>query len=191
MFNQKYKEIEIKYQITDIASFRNSLKKLGGKSSGEFFQRTTRFETVNRDLEKKGLFLRVRTGEENTLTIKRKSKEDKNYREREEWETEISNPEAVIKGLKALGYTKLLIMEKYRETFILPSFPNLKVTIDRLPFGNFTEIEGEEEDIEKMIAKLNLSGQERITATYWRLHEEYSKKRGSTEENIVFDPGTD
>jgi predicted adenylyl cyclase CyaB len=184
--NKKYKEVEIKLAIEDIVSFEKKLQKLDGKNDGEFFQRTIRFETPNDDLEKRGLFLRVRTGDKNIITVKRKSKEDKNYKERDEWETEVDDPETVVEIFKALGYTKLLIMEKYRKTYTFSDFPDLTVTIDRLPFGHFAEIEGGEEDIEVMLERLNLKTIERITDTYWGLHEQYNKERGLSGEDIVF-----
>lgn len=186
MQNQSYKEIEIKFEVLDLASFERKIQDLGGKTKGEFFQRTTRFDTPSDDLEKAGLFLRVRTGDKNTFTVKRKAKEDKTYRERDEWEVEVSDTKTVTEMLKALGYTKLLIMEKYRQTYTFTSLPKLEVTIDRLPFGNFAEIEGSKEDIEKAIADLGLQSEKRITATYWQLHEEYNKKHGLSEKNIIF-----
>lgn len=132
MSNQNYKEIELKFQIDNLDSFGRKIQGLGGKTKGEFFQRTTRFDTPGADLEKAGLFLRVRTGDKNTFTVKRKAKEDKNYRERDEWEVEVSDTQTVTEMLKALGYAKLLIMEKYRQTYTFTSFPKLEVTIDRL-----------------------------------------------------------
>jgi len=186
MAKQDYKEIEIKFQINDLASFERKILDLGGKTSGEFFQKTTRFDTPNSDLKKKGLFLRVRTGDKNTLTVKRKTKKDAIYKERDEWEVEVNDTKTVTEMLKVLGYAKLLVMEKYRKSYTFPNSPDLIVTIDRLPFGNFTEIEGNKEKIEKIIEELDLQDKGRITTTYWKLHEDFNKEHGLTEENIVF-----
>lgn len=60
------------------------------------------------------------------------------------------------------------------------------ISIDRLPFGNYAEIEGDEIKIEETIKLLDLENNERITVTYWDLHDRYNKEHGLSEENIVF-----
>lgn len=60
------KEIEIKIKIDNINEFENKVKCLQPQVIDEVFQRTTRFDTNNGDLEKRGIFVRVRSGSENT-----------------------------------------------------------------------------------------------------------------------------
>ena len=71
--------------------------------------------------------------------------------------------EQIIEGL---GFTKKLIMEKYREKWQLP---NVEVVIDELPFGNYLEIEGEEKDIKLTVGKLGLNLSEGIVDSYWEI----------------------
>lgn len=68
--------------------------------------------------------------------------------------------------LVSLGFTKKLIMEKYREKWQLPK---VEVVIDELPFGNFMEIEASEEDITKTANKLGLKISDGLTQSYWEL----------------------
>jgi predicted adenylyl cyclase CyaB len=179
------KKIEIKFKIENPGLVREKLKGAGAKFVGKAFERTIKFDTKNDDLEKQEKFLRVRTGFENVITFKKKiNKVDKNFKEREEIEVEISDPEKMEKILENLGFTKKWVMEKYREKWILG---DAEVVIDKLPkMGNFIEIEGSKKAIQKTAKILGLDLKEGITATYWGLWEDFRKRKGIKEENIIF-----
>lgn len=178
-------ETEIKFEIKSLDSLEKQIVKMGGYLvHPEILQRTYRFDTKKGDLEKEGVFLRVRTGEKNILTVKRKlAKDNPDFYQRHEWETEVSCPEMAIEGLKNLGFEKVLVMEKYRKTYCLSE---VLITLDRLPFGNFIEIEGEKEDINRAVKFLDLEKLKPITVTYWDLHRQHNLKHNLREENIVF-----
>lgn len=178
------KEIEIKFKIGSPGSIRKKLKNLGAKFLGKAFERTVRFDTKNKNLEEEGKFLRVRTGFKSVITFKRKiAKKNIGFKEREEIEFEILNPKEMEIILENLGFTKKLIMEKYREKW---QWENAEIVIDKLPFGNFIEIEGNKKAIIKTARYLGLNLKDGITATYWDLWKDYRKKRGIRNENIVF-----
>jgi len=179
------KEIELKFEIDESNLIRKKLKEERAKFIGKAFEKTVRFDTKNGDLQKEGKFLRVRTGFENVITFKKKiNKVDKDFKEREEIEIEISNPKEMEMILAELGFTKKWIMEKYREKW---QWGSVEIVIDKLPFGNFIEIEGSKKAIQKAAAKLlGLCLADGITATYWGLWEDYRKKRDIKDENIIF-----
>ena len=183
--SDKHLEIEVKFQIQDPGLLEQLILSIGGRvKHEEVFQRTVRFDTPEKELEKMGIFMRVRVGEKNVMTVKKKkSSADSNYFERNEWETEIGDPEILIDMLKTLGFSRLLIMEKYRKSYDLDG---VTISIDRLPFGNFIETEGEKGKIEETIKALKLDQTSRVTVTYWDLHDAYNREHGLTEENIVF-----
>lgn len=176
------KEIEIKFKIKNPNLIKRKLKEKGAKFVGKTLERTIKFDTENKDLEKKGKFLRVRTGFENVITYKRKLK-SKKFKEREEIELEISDPEKMKIILENLGFTNKWIMEKYREKW---QWGSVEIVIDRLLFGNFIEIEGNKKSIQKATKALRLNLKEGITATYWGLWEDYCQRKGIKEENIIF-----
>jgi predicted adenylyl cyclase CyaB len=182
---EKMKEIELKFKIENPGLIRKKLKEVRAKFIGRAFERTIKFDTKNGELEKQEKFLRVRAGFENVITFKKKiNKVDKNFKEREEIEVEISNPEKMEKILENLGFTKKWVMEKYREKWILG---NAEVVIDKLPkMGNFIEIEGSKKVIQKTAKILGLDLKKGITATYWGLWEDFRKRKGIKEENIIF-----
>jgi len=180
------KEIEIKVKIDNINEFEEKIKCLQPQVVDEVFQRTIRFDTSDGDLEKKGIFVRVRSGLENTWTVKKKiekiSDEDK-YFQRNEWELNINDIDTVRQMLLALGFDSEFIMEKYRKKFILPK---AEITIDRLPFGNFAEIEADKDEIDRLTNILGINQSERITVSYWDLHDNYNIEHNLSERNIIF-----
>lgn len=180
--NANNREIEVKFKIDKFDKIRKILKQKKAKFLGKAFERTIRFDTLKKDLEKKDCFLRVRTGFENVITFKRKIK-NKDFKEREEIELEIADPEKMKIILGKLGFFEIGTMEKYREKWI---FKNTEISIDKLPFGNFIEIEGDKSSIKKVAEDLNLDFKERITKVYWRLWKESCGKKRIKSENIVF-----
>jgi len=176
------REVEIKFKIRNSDSIRKKLKNQGAKFLGKVFERTIRFDTPNNDLEKNKKFLRIRTGFKNVITFKRKLK-NKNFKEREEIELEISDLEKMKMILENLGFTKIKIMEKHREKWQLNKG---EIVIDKLPMGEFIEIEGKEKTIREAVKNLGLNFKDRITTTYWDLWKEFSKRRGIKNENIIF-----
>lgn len=179
----KYHEKEIKLEINDYQKVMDSLKIVGADFLGNAFQRTIRFEKGKGELEKKGLFLRVRSGFKNTLTMKIKV-DNANVFEREEIELEVEDVEKVRKIMNKLGFDKELIMEKYRSKWKLGS---VDICVDELPFGFFVEIEGDEKNIFETVKKLGLKKEGKITVTYWDLFEDYKKQTGKDlGKNIVF-----
>ena len=176
------REIEIKFEVKNPNLIRKILKNLKAKFFGKVFERTIRFDTPDDELEKNGNFLRLRTGFKNAITFKRKIK-SKNFKEREEIELEISDPEKMEIILKNLGFTKVRIMEKYREKWKLNG---TEIVIDKLPMGNFIEIEGKKKSIKKVVNLLGLDFKNRLVCTYWDLWKDFTKKKGIKNENIVF-----
>ncbi len=178
-------EIEVKFRLENLSVLEEKIKSAGGQLlHRDTFQRTVRMDTPDEQLENKKVFLRVRDGEKKVMTVKTKiPNTGENFKISQELEVEVSDISLVEKMLETLGFTKKLIMEKYRTEYeLLGTF----VALDRLPFGNYLEIEGEQGEIEKVIDILGLTDKERLVSTYWHLFDDYRKDNGLTDENIVF-----
>jgi len=184
---QSDQEIEVKFKIDDLDLFENKIIEVGGKLVfDKVFQETIRFDTPEEDLQKRGTFIRVRSGEKNTMTLKKKLHAvDAEYKERLELEMEIGSIEMATKILEELGYSRKFIMQKYRTEYALSG---TILALDRLPFGNYIEIEGGKSQIESTILQLGIDGSERLTGSYWHLFDEYNKGNGvvNPSEDIVF-----
>lgn len=159
------REIEVKFKITAPVSIRKKLKSFGAKFLGRVIEKTIRFDYPDEELEKQGKFLRIKTGFKNVITLKEKIK-NKNFKEREEIELEVSDPKVMEQIIEKLGFTKKRVMEKRREKWQLG---RTEIVIDKLSIGTFIEIEGTEKSIKRTVELLGLDFGKRITKTYWEL----------------------
>ena len=77
--------------------------------------------------------------------------------------------------LEALGYRVSVMYEKYRTVYLLDG---IEVTLDELPFGYFTEIEGGSAlEIAGLAAKLGLHWEARIVDSYNTLFDRFCARR--------------
>ena len=164
-------ENEIKIRLEYPESTILQLREAGAIFEGVALERTTRVDTEDKTLERKGIFLRVRDGFSNTITMKEKVGEDTTIKKRFETEFEIEDIDKMINIFKRIGLTYLCIMEKYRMRWL---YQNTIITIDELPFGIYMEIEGEEQQILQIKKSLMLDDQPSIIETYWKLNEQFN-----------------
>jgi len=182
----EYIEKEIKLEIKNLSRLISYLKKNGAKVLNKSKEKTIRLDTSTGSLEKRGVFLRVRSGSKNTITLKEKIGDDKNVRARKETEFEIQDVEAMAYILEKLGFDSPRIMEKYR---INLTYKGVKLSIDELFFGLYLEIEGAENKIKKVAKELGFEPEEKILITYWDLLEDYNKKNKTKISDILFTKG--
>lgn len=179
-------ETEIKIELKDIDLILDLLKKKA-VFEGKTFQRTIRMDTPNMDLEKKKIFLRVRSGFKNIVTLKINKKKTDKFFQRDEYETEVKDVNLLSEIFSLLGFNKKLVMEKYRAIF---KYQETTLCLDELPFGIFLEIEGKEDDITKVIKELNLGLEKKIIVSYWDLFTKYKKENNILDQkNIIFPEG--
>lgn len=182
----KYIEKEIKFEIKDLPRLIDYLKKNSAKFVNKSKERTIRLDTPDCALEKRGVFLRVRAGSKNTITLKEKVGDDKNVRARKETEFEIQDVNSMAYILERLGFNYPRIMEKYR---INLEYKGTKLSIDELSVGLYLEIEGSEKKIEAVAEELDFDLREKILVTYWDILEESNRKNKTKKKDIIFPKG--
>lgn len=175
---QKIEE-EVKIQLEHPQLIIEHLRDNGAIFLGATLEKTIRVDTCNLDLEEKGIFLRVRSGFNNTITMKEKISEDIITRKRLETEFEIEDIDKMQYIFRKIGLSFFRIMEKYRMKW---SYENVSIVVDELPFGIFMEIEAEKSRIDKIVSDLGLEGVPQIVDTYWALNDSI----GSAKPDIRF-----
>ncbi len=88
------------------------------------------------------------------------------YKVREEREARVMDGEAVTGILEGIGLRPNFRYEKYRSTFRLPGLPGLKVELDETPIGDFLELEGGIEAIDRAAKLLGFGAADYITRSY-------------------------
>jgi adenylate cyclase class 2 len=178
-------ETEIKFFISDPEEMREKLKLLGAASGGNIFEINIIFDDKSRTLFKKRALLRLRKDSKMTLTFKTPSSDkDVRFKVLNELEIEVSDFSTSIKILESLGFIQKRIYEKWRETFILE---NICFCIDKMPFGDFIEIEGDKEKIIHYTSLLNIVWGKRILLNYLDLYEIVKKELNLSFSDITFE----
>lgn len=178
-------EVEIKFRIADLDALTASLE------SAQFHLLTPRTHEMNtlydlpgRELRARGALLRLRQyGEKWTLTYKDKAATQGKHKSRPEIETSVQNGPAMDQILQALGYRPVFSYEKFRTEWT----DHLgHIVVDETPVGNFGEIEGGPEWIDRIAAQLGISENQYIKASYSELFLQWKQATGSSAQHMLF-----
>jgi len=97
---------------------------------------------------------------------------------------EVSDFRCARAILTGLGYIQTVIYEKFRAAY---QYKGLEITLDELPYGNFSEIEGTDSAAIQAAARvLALNWEQSIQVSYLELFERFKKNRALTVNNLTF-----
>ena len=157
-------EVEVKLYTPDLAGAQRALEAAGATLvKPRLFERNVRYDSADGMLSARGVVLRLRQDDAARLTFKADEQVVNGIATRFEAEVEVSDFALMNVILGRLGYEVALVYEKYRTTYELEG---AEVVLDELPFGNFTEIEGDAATIERVIEALGLAGARRMGGSY-------------------------
>ncbi|MBN1393163.1 MAG: class IV adenylate cyclase [Sedimentisphaerales bacterium] len=180
-------EIEAKLKVDSLEEIQRKLTALGAEFGQEQLQTDYHFDDMKMTLHKTDCCLRVRRqlvnkNERFFLTYKG-AKEKSLFKKRQEIEIEIADSDSILNLLSALGYEKVLTIEKKRLTWHLG---DCIIALDELPLiGSFVEIEGpDEQKIAAVQKNLGLSGSPHIKKSYAALIKATLKKLGKEQKEV-------
>jgi len=162
-------EIEAKLKVGSLHEVKRKLDELGAEFLAEQLQTDYHFDDASSELTKTDRCLRLRRqmvgGSESFFLTYKGAKEKSNFKKRREIEIEIKDAASAQKLLSALGYEKVLVVEKKRCVWRLG---DCQIALDRLPLlGEFVEIEGpDDEKIADAQRSLGLADLPHITESY-------------------------
>ena len=168
-------EIEVKLKVDSLVEVEHKLTEIGADFKAEQLQTDFLFDDANAKLTAADRCLRLRrqsvSDNERFFLTYKGAKEKSNFKKRQEIEIEIIEAESTQKLLSALGYEKVLVVEKKRRLWRLGG---CSVALDRLPLlGAFVEIEGpDDETIADVQQRLSLAGLPHIAKSYAQLTKE-------------------
>lgn len=164
-------EIERKYHLSAkrLENITDRLIELGAIFQNEVFEMN--FQHRGGEMDERGATLRLRKiGDFTVLTYKEKVPNEQGEKHKIEFETSVSDVDAMENIIERLGYRLTAVYEKRRKYWRLN---DVEVVLDELPFGLYMEIEGTIEAIEKAEKKLGLKEIEREPRGYPRLTVKY------------------
>ena len=181
-------ETEIKVRLTDRAAFTSTLPALGFHLlTAETMERNVLFDTpenlvatawrvaahpaVRRPLDPyaQGTSRKLRLAARTRYARKRKPR------------SRTARPLAAI--FERLGYSPIFVYEKLRTEW---ADNEGHIVVDVTPIGDFAELEGESEWIDRMAAKLGISPEKYLKASYGQLFQDWKHATGSPATNMTF-----
>lgn len=187
-------ELEAKIPVDAHDAVRSRLAAAGAERLGRVLETNHLFDRVDGGLRRAGCGLRVRVcraldgGADTPATLTFKGpRQPGAIKRREELETTVGDPRAIIATLSALGFTEQVRFEKRRETWRLE---DCLVELDEVPYlGRFVEIEGEDETgIRRIQEALGLGGEPTLTDSYISMLTAYCRRTRRSPMHIAFEP---
>jgi adenylate cyclase, class 2 len=181
-------ETEIKIRLADTSGAKLRLANAHfAISVPRRLESNTLYDTTDLKLKKAQMLLRLRqVGNESIVTWKGPSIPG-THKIRPELETSVASLQALDGILRALGYEPSFRYEKYRTEFkqAQPAAEGV-VTLDETPIGDFFELEGPAEWIDKTAALLGFDRGAYVLASYGRLYLDHCAANGLEPSNMVF-----
>jgi adenylate cyclase class 2 len=184
-------ELEAKVKVDSHDDIRGTLERLSAERLGGVFEINHILDNAERTLLAENRGLRVRAYSQQgeavppaTITYKGPPAESK-LKMREELESAIEDPAAMLAILMSLGFKEFVSFEKRRETWRLG---HCHVELDELPhLGEYVEIEGpNEEAIHQTLEQLGLTDRSLIRRSYISLLVEYCERHRLPKTPIAF-----
>jgi adenylate cyclase, class 2 len=181
-------ETEIKFRVDDLAGLNRRLEAAGFKlQTPRAFESNVLYDTPDRGMRARTEILRIRNYEGRwTLTHKRLPQDGPGedvHKHRIETETEVSDGDALAEVFVALGLVPSFRYEKWRAEW---SDGQGHCVVDETPIGNYAELEGAPEWIDRVSARLGVDRSQYLTLSYGRLFEQWRQEHDCAAEDLTF-----
>jgi adenylate cyclase class 2 len=178
-------EVEIKFLIDDQNSVEEKLRANGFREkTPSTHELNTLYDFPGQTLRGKGELLRIREfGGKWKVTHKAKGNTGK-HKSRVETETSIGDGEKLATIFESLGLKPSFEYEKFRSEW---TDGKGDVVLDHTPIGEFGEIEGEPDWIDRVAKLLGISEDKYITGSYAELFQEFKSRTRCKAENMTFE----
>ena len=203
-------EREVKLKVANPKALKKALARLKAKpitsGRGRVYERNVIFDTPQGGLAKHGQLLRIRTETIEgaaakkfqprvVLTFKKPALaaegDGHGHKVREEIETEVRDAAALQAIFEGLGMSGWFKYEKYRTTMKLPAgakwAKDLVIELDETPVGNYLELEGPADAIDRAASELGYARKDYIVASYLALYLADCRRRGETPKDMLFE----
>jgi adenylate cyclase class 2 len=181
-------ETEIKFRVADLAGLAARLESAGFRvETPREFESNVLYDSPDRTMRARTEILRIRRyGGKWLVTHKRLPDagpgEDR-HKHRIETETEVADGAAIASIFHSLGLVAAFRYEKWRSEW---SDGAGHCVVDETPIGNFAELEGTAEWIDRTAAKLGVDPSQYLTLSYGRLFERWREEHNSVAQDLTF-----
>jgi adenylate cyclase, class 2 len=181
-------ETEIKFRVADLTGLSERLASAGFHlETPRSFESNTLYDTPDRQMRARTEILRIRDYAGRwTLTHKRlpdSGPGEDRHKHRVETETGIDDGRSLGDLFLSLGLAEAFRYEKWRTEW---SDGQGHCVIDETPIGNYAELEGEAEWIDRTAARIGIDPAGYITLSYGRLFEQWREQNRCNIQDLTF-----
>lgn len=182
-------ETEIKFRVDDLKSLAIRLEAAGFRlETPREFESNVLYDTPDRAMRARTEILRIRHyGGRCIVTHKRLPDEgpgEDRHKHRIETETVVSDGAALAEIFRSLGLVEAFCYEKWRSEW---SDGEGHCVVDETPIGNFAELEGTPEWIDRVAARVGVKPSEYMTLSYGRLFDQWRAEHKSAAQHLTFE----
>jgi adenylate cyclase class 2 len=182
-------ETEIKFRVENVGELTGRLRRAGFREqTPRAFESNVLYDTPDRKMRARTEILRIRSyAGKWTVTHKRLPDvgpgEDA-HKHRVETETEVGDGDVLAQIFLSLGMVAAFRYEKWRSEW---SDGEGHCVIDETPIGDYAELEGEPEWIDRTAQRLGVARSAYVTLSYGRLFEQWRAEHHSEANDLTFD----
>jgi adenylate cyclase class 2 len=182
-------ETEIKFRVESVEKLMLQLRQAGfSQQTPRAFESNVLYDTPDRTMRARTAILRIRNyAGKWTVTHKRLPDvgpgEDV-HKHRVETETEVADGDVLEQIFLSLGLVAAFRYEKWRSEW---SDGEGHCVIDETPIGDYAELEGSDEWIDRTAARIGVDRSAYLTLSYGRLFELWRAEHHSAANDLTFD----
>jgi len=182
-------ETEIKFRVDDLAGLSNRLEAARFRlETPRTFESNVLYDTPDRAMRGRTEILRIRHYGGRCVVTHKKLPEaspgEDRHKHRIETETVVSDGDALAEIFRSLGLVEAFRYEKWRSEW---SDGEGHCVVDETPIGNFAELEGAADWIDRVAERLGVKPEDYMTLSYGRLFDQWRIDNHSLAEHLTFD----
>ena len=181
-------ETEIKFVVLDVEQLATRLEQAGfSLLTPRTFESNVLYDWPDRTLRARTEILRIRNYAGRCLMTHKRLPDsgvsEDRHKHRIETETEVSDGEALASVFLSLGLVAAFRYEKWRTEW---SDGEGHCVVDETPIGNYAELEGSADWIDRAAARLGIDPAQYMTQSYGRLFDLWRQEHHSAAEDLTF-----
>jgi adenylate cyclase, class 2 len=186
-------ETEIKFRVDNLAGLTQRLEADGFiLQTPRAFESNVLYDTPDRRMRARTEILRIRSYADRWLVTHKRlpdvgpgpNPDQDTHKHRLETQTEVTDGEAIEQIFLSLGLVPAFRYEKWRAEW---SDGEGHCVVDETPIGNYAELEGSAEWIDRVAARLGIDSAQYITLSYGRLFDQWRAEHHSDAQDLTFD----
>ena len=182
-------ETEIKFRVENVGALVERLRRAGfDEQTPRAFESNVLYDTPDRKMRARTEILRIRSYA-GCWTVTHKRLPDVGpgedaHKHRVETETEVADGNVLAEVFQSIGLVPAFRYEKWRSEW---SDGEGHCVIDETPIGDFAELEGTPEWIDRAAARLAVDRSAYLTLSYGRLFEQWCAEHKSSASDLTFE----